>query len=189
MSVPYSAGPSPLHPIQRAAVRVVSIFACLVIPGIPRVAAEPPSGTNAIALAVPAPAPAAEELSLGDLFLKPVGPRGLEFSERARALVGKKVRMQGFMVRQSTPIPYAFLLSPAPMTLHEREYGLCEDLPPNTVHVFLPRSAKPVTPFVRGPVAAEGLLELGVQEEPDGRIATVRLRVEAGPSANPKNQP
>ncbi len=117
------------------------------------------------------------ELSLGELFRRPVGPRGLEFSDRARELSGRTVRMSGYIARQAIPIPFAALLTPRPITLHEREYGLAEDLPANIVHVFFARSAQPFLLRSQSPVTLTGVLEIGPHEEADGRISQVRLRV------------
>ena len=114
-------------------------------------------------------------LAFTNLYVMPIGPRGLEYAESVRTLVGKRVRFDGYMVRQASPIPYAILLSPLPLTLHEKEYGLAEDLPPSSIHVFLRKSSTPFLRPIRGPLSVEGTLELGPREEGDGRISNVRL--------------
>ena len=86
------------------------------------------------------------------------------------------------MVRQAQPVPWAFILSPVPQSLHEREYGLCDDLPMTAIHVFVPRSSQPMVPRLNGPVAVTGILELGGHEEADGRVSTARIRI-LGPVA------
>jgi hypothetical protein len=181
------------HPIIRRAVRVS--FACLV--GLPALtasmrAAEGPANsrrvpaqTNAApaetaAAAAPLPplppAPTGvTDLKFSELCRLPVGPLGLEFTDRARALDGQKVRMLGYMIRQSQPSPWKILFSPVPMTLHEKEYGFAEDLPPTVVHAFTERHATPIVPFTPGLLLLTGRLELGNRTEPDGRISSVRL--------------
>jgi hypothetical protein len=118
------------------------------------------------------------EFHFRDLFRSPAGPAGLEYSARAQALAGKPVRITGYIVRQSQPIPWAFLLSPIPQSLHEREYGLCDDLPVTAIHVFLPRSAQPLPPRYSGPVSVTGILELGGKEEADERVSVARIRIQ-----------
>jgi len=151
----------------------------------PAVTVESPGTTSA-----PASAPSAAvvpeapispdgvtELSFRGLFRFPAGPAGIDYTERARALAGKKVRITGYMVRQAQPVPWGFILSPVPQSLHEREYGLCDDLPMTAIHVFVPRSSQPMVPRLNGPVAVTGILELGGHEEADGRVSTARIRV------------
>lgn len=114
-------------------------------------------------------------LSFTNVYKSPIGPRGLEYAAPLRQAEGKQVRFEGYMVRQASPIPYTLLLSPLPLTLHEKEYGLAEDLPASTLHVFLRKSSTPFLRPIRGMVAVEGKLELGPREEGDGRISNVRL--------------
>src|SRR6266540_5578994 len=59
------------------------------------------------------------ELKFRELFCQPIGPRGLEFSEKLRQLDGRRVRILGYMVEQGQPAPHCLLLSPLPMKLHE----------------------------------------------------------------------
>lgn len=118
------------------------------------------------------------DFSLDRLYVQPAGRRGLEFTAEARELNGKRVRLTGFMVRQTQPIPWCFLLSPVTLTLHEREYGLAEDLPATALHVFFPRVLPPVLPWERRPLIATGVLSLGNREEADGRISSARLQID-----------
>lgn len=113
-------------------------------------------------------------------FFKPIGRRGLEYTDELCALDGHRVRVVGYVVRQSRPLPGVCLLAPYPQTLHEGEWGLAEDLPPATVHVLLCESEKDqiVLPW-RGPVMLTGVLNLDNRLEPDGRVSTVRLQLES----------
>lgn len=128
---------------------------------------------------LPPPPDGVIDFSLERLYLSPAGRRGLEFTPEARQLDGKRVRLTGFMVRQTQPVPWCFLLSPISLSLHEREYGLAEDLPPSTLHVFYPRSLPPVLPWERRPVVVTGIFSVGNREEADGRISAARLTIEA----------
>src|SRR5436190_3112155 len=71
--------------------------------------AGPPATTR---IEKPRKSPAASgfvELKFEDFFASPVGPRGLEFTEKVRSLDGKRVRIVGFMVRQEKPSPGVFI--------------------------------------------------------------------------------
>ncbi len=114
---------------------------------------------------------------MGELFHRPTGPRGLQLSEKAKRLAGRRVSMAGYMVRQTAPTPYTLLLTPVPLQMHEREYGLADDLPPDTVQVHFLRGPQPLLPHVTGAIQVEGILELGPMENPDGRITHVRIQV------------
>lgn len=123
-----------------------------------------PAGTNGIV-----------HLAFTNLYKTPIGPRGLEYTDTIRSAVGRRVRFEGYMVRQASPIPYSILLSPLPLALHEKEYGLAEDLPASAVHVFLRKSPTPFLRPIGGLVAVEGMLEIGPREEGDGRVSHARL--------------
>jgi hypothetical protein len=118
--------------------------------------------------------PGVTELALGELF-GPIGDRGLEYSEKARALDGKPVRILGYMVSQDQPVPGTILLAPFPFQLHETEYGFAEDLPASLVHVLVPSQRDSAVPYTPGLLLLTGDLSIGPREEPDGRISTVRL--------------
>jgi hypothetical protein len=127
--------------------------------------------------ALPPPPSGVTDLDFGELF-GPIGARGLEYSPKARALDGKRVRMLGYMVSQDAPVAGMLLLAPFPFQLHETEYGLAEDLPATLVHVRVPDRADAVVPHTPGLLLLTGELSLEPREEPDGRISNVRLRLE-----------
>lgn len=139
-------------------------------------AASLPTRQIAKAKAAPPEATTPVDLPIEEIFRRPIGPRGLEYTEKAKGLVGRTVRVSGFMVRQTAPVPFSLLLTPLPMQMHEREYGLADDLPANTIHVSFSRGPFPVIPHTRHPIAVEGVLELGPIEEADGRLSHVRVR-------------
>ena len=120
------------------------------------------------------------ELPFGKLLVMPIGPAGLELSTDAKKAVGKPVRIVGHMVRQMQPIPWTFLLSPVPQSLHEREYFLCDALPASAVRVHMPKGPQPIVPYRPGLVAVTGILTTEGPEESDGRSSAARLVVRPG---------
>jgi hypothetical protein len=112
-------------------------------------------------------------------FFGPIGDRGPEYSEKLRALAGRRVRLVGFMAREQVHAPGVFLLTPWPVVVEST--GLCyyEDLPPNTVHVVAPGSLEQPLPYRPGRLALIGTLEIGPRLEADGRNSTVRLILDA----------
>ncbi len=92
-----------------------------------------------------------------------------------KKLAGQRVRVLGFMVRQTRPAPGTVILTPYAMATHEGEYGLCDDLPPSTLFVHVPKYADLAVPFTPGPLLLTGTLELGPRQESDGRVSHVRL--------------
>ena len=117
---------------------------------------------------VPAAPEGVSDLQFNEFFKNPVGPKGLELTPRLLELSGKRVRILGYQVKQSRPTPWTMMLAPMPLVSNEVEFGLAEDLPPNVVRVFLPRSHQPLTPHSPGLFLLTGLLEVGSREEPDG---------------------
>jgi hypothetical protein len=115
------------------------------------------------------------ELSFSDLYVKPVGPGGLAFTAKAKALDGQRVRVLGFMVKQTRPSPGVLILSPYAMSTHEGEYGLCDDLPPSVIFVEVPKFKDIAVPFTSGPLMLTGRFEIGRREETDGRVSFARL--------------
>ncbi|MBL9135030.1 MAG: hypothetical protein JNK85_04140 [Verrucomicrobiales bacterium] len=166
---------------------LVAAFSCLEGTAIAESGEQSPSGggsPDAQEVAAHPPSPRQDssgvtEVEWSDFFKMPVGPRGLEFTEKLRDLDGKRVRLLGYMVRQGQPSPWKILLTPLPCSTHEREYGLAEDLPPQTVHVFVDRSSPPVVPFTPGPLLLTGVLSIGNRDEADGRVSSVRLQLDA----------
>ncbi|HEY5894688.1 MAG TPA: hypothetical protein VIT91_15815 [Chthoniobacterales bacterium] len=125
------------------------------------------------------PAPAGvTDLKFGEFFKSPVGPRGLELTEKLQSLNGKHVRMLGFMADDDMALPNQMLLTPVPMTLHTSEYGYCDDLPAAIVTVHVNSATAKVLPHTPGLLLLTGKLSVGNQEEKNGRISIVRLTIE-----------
>lgn len=125
------------------------------------------------------------ELKFTELYKLPVGPRGLELTEKVRALAGKRVRVLGFMVRQAKSAPGLVMLSPYELTTNENEYGLSDDLPPAIIFVEVARYEDVSVPFTPGPLLLTGTLEVGRREEADGRFSEIRLRLDEPATASP----
>ena len=124
---------------------------------------------------LPAPASGITAIKFGEFFQMPVGPKGLEPSDKLTALNGKKVRLVGYMVREETPTPGRFLLSPLPVSLGDEDESLSDDLPPSTVFVLLQNSKDHGTPFIPGLIKLTGTLEVGSKDDGGDRISAVRL--------------
>jgi hypothetical protein len=124
-----------------------------------------------------------------DEFFLPPGRRGLEFTEKARSLEGKRVRIEGFMVRRCNHVPGQVMVAPRPVTLHEHEMGFADDLPMATVFVIAPTHDRFTLPYVRVPLAVEGTLELGNRVEPDGRVSSIRIVLDGEPGSYTQDAP
>jgi hypothetical protein len=118
------------------------------------------------------------DLKFREFFRLPIGPRGLEPSEKLIALAGKRVRIVGYMARQETPIEDAFVFSPVPVTLGDEDESLADDLPASVIFVHADQAAGRTIPFHPGLLRLTGTLSLGAQEETDGHVSTVRLQLD-----------
>jgi hypothetical protein len=119
------------------------------------------------------------DLKFEDFFSSPVGPRGLELTEKVRSLDGKRVRIVGFMVRQEKSYPGVFIMAPLPVQTDEDHYGAGDDLPPATLYVLVPGHSNEVVRYQKGLLRLTGVLSLGAHEEADGRMSTARLALDA----------
>lgn len=124
------------------------------------------------------------DLLFRDFYKMPVGPRGLEPTEKLVRLNGRQVRMRGYMAHQEIPMAGIFVLSPLPVEMGDEDDSLADDLPPSVVFVHLDGQSPRPVPHVPGIVQATGVLSLGPREEPDGHVSHVRLLVDtAQPNA------
>lgn len=127
---------------------------------------------------IPPLPPGVTELKFSEFFVSPIGPLGLEFTEKLSGLEGKRVRMLGYMVRQEGGLPGKFLLTAIPVQLHDHDSALADDLPPAVVHVTVPTCLDRAVPYAPGLVLLTGTLNVGPREEADGRISIVRLALD-----------
>ena len=138
-------------------------------------------------------------LTFDDIFKKPYGPRGPEYSEKALSLAGKRVKLEGFLVSYKVLHTAGHLLKftelvhggcilvPVPVQVTPAEYAECDDLP--ACAVFLRESAHINSP-PRAPLygAVTGIFELGMGKEADGRTSWLRLSVDSLEPATPHVQ-
>jgi hypothetical protein len=121
-----------------------------------------------------APPAGVSDVKFADMYHLPVGPAGLESSERLRALDGKRVRVVGYMVCQASPAAGSFILAPLPVDIGDDDEGLADDVPPTAIAVRLPSSL--VVPHMSGLLRLTGRLELGLHEDSgSGRVLGVHL--------------
>ena len=161
---------------------VAPLLLSLAIWSVPlsaQVKASPPgTGLKPAAPALPRLPAGVAELKFGDFFVTPVGPRGLELTDKLRQLDGQRVRILGYMVRQEESAPGSFLLAPIPAQVHEHDNGLADDLPASTLHVLSPSHGGQVVPHTPQLLLLTGTLQIGNRPEPGGRISTVRLTID-----------
>jgi hypothetical protein len=135
------------------------------------------AGTAGASTAPGQAAPA--DLSFRDFFRLPVGPKGLEPTEKLLSLNHKTVRLQGYLVDEEEPLPGLALMTPVPTALAELADGPADYLPPATLYIHLQsKHAKKFVTHRPGLWTAVGRLELGGKHEPNGRVSYVRLIVE-----------
>lgn len=100
-------------------------------------------------------------------------------SAKIRALAGQRVRLVGFMAEMELPIPGAFYLVPEPVECDEAGGGTA-DLMPTSVLVLSESARGQVVPHVPGALDVTGVLEVGNQPGPGGRMSALRLRLDHG---------
>ena len=128
----------------------------------------------------PSAQPESVRLRMTEFFQFPVGPKGLQISSSLREAQGKRVSMQGYVVQQEVAAPGQFLLTPRPVQMSQHADGEADDLPPSTVAVSLPAEQQDwIVAYTRGLVEVVGVLDVGRQEGPDGRVTWVRLQLDS----------
>ena len=128
----------------------------------------------------PSAQPESVRLRMTEFFQFPVGPKGLQISPSLREAQGKRVSMQGYVVQQEVAAPGQFLLTPRPVQMSQHADGEADDLPPSTVAVSLPAEQQDwIVAYTRGLVEVVGVLDVGRQESPDGRVTWVRLQLDS----------
>jgi hypothetical protein len=142
---------------------------------------EPGAGTASVGR-LPQSLPITE-LKFRDFYRLPLGPRGLELTDTVRALEGQTVRIVGYMAQYGHATPGTLLLTSYPVKMDDCHYGLADDLPPQTLHVTVPRLAGQKIAFRRGPLVLTGRLEVGPKDQPDGRNFAVRLVLDEATAA------
>ena len=119
------------------------------------------------------------DLKFQDMYKTPIGPKGLEPSERLLSLNGRKVRLVGFMVTQEESKPGGLILTPMPVNLGDEDESLSDDLPGNAVFVHLAgKYADKAVPNLQGLLHMTGTLSVGAFEEADGHVSSIRLELD-----------
>lgn len=129
-----------------------------------------------------APPAGVSELKFADIFKLPVGPKGLEPTDRLRSLDGKRVRIVGYMVQQEAPVAGSFLLSPLPVTAGDEDESLADDIPASAILVQLPNAKGDIVPGMPGLIQVAGILHVGATEMPaNDRVAAAHITLDARP--------
>ena len=136
---------------------------------------------HAVAAPNSVPAPFST-LKFGDLYKMPVGPEGLEPSETLLNLANQRVSMLGYVVAQTPILPGRIILSPLPISIDNEDESLADDLPPTVVFVHFDPANPVITQLLDHPsgtlLKVRGVLSVGQQEEADGRVSNIRLKIE-----------
>ena len=118
------------------------------------------------------------ELRFDEFYKMPVGPRGLEPTEKLRSLHGKRVRILGYMANMQLRGNRQMLLAPVPLKAQPLEYGQADDIPATHVLVRVPGNAAVPVPYTPGLLLFTGRLTVGGRSL-DGENAFVRLLLDA----------
>jgi len=160
--------PNPTRPSDPTTARAWAHLAQVTAQTLKRAAAD--------STTVPQELAVLPELSFNEFF-GPIGPEGLEYSDKIRALAGRRVRVRGFIVQQTERAPGLFLLTGWPVKVDTRADCNETDTPPAMIHVLVPGAEK-ILPYMPGPRVLSGMLELGPRTEADGRISVARLTLD-----------
>lgn len=138
-----------------------------------------PPASLAVQGQLPAPQPGVTELKFREMLKMPIGPKGLEPTDKLLSLDGKRVRLVGYMAGQEESAKGVIILTPMPVSLGDEDESLSDDLPGNSVFVHLtPRYADKPVPNMQGLLQLTGTLQLGPQDEADGHVSAIRLTLD-----------
>lgn len=124
-------------------------------------------------------APEVHVLELQALYVQRGG--SLVFSPELEKLRGERVRVRGYMVRMEDGPRGAFYLATRPIEQDESGAGT-GDIPVHSLLVKVPGAAAAEIPWRPVLVEVVGTLEVGREEDDDGRVSSVRV-ILAEPSA------
>lgn len=144
-------------------------------------AVKPPASLTVTKQLGAAPA-GVTDLKFRELFKLPVGPKGLEPTEKLAGLDGKRVRIIGYMVQQDPPIAGGFMLSPLPVAAGDADDAYADDIPASAIFVTLPKGAGVIVPPLAGLIQLTGTLRVGAREMTGaGRVAPAVLELDGAP--------
>ncbi len=118
------------------------------------------------------------ELRFEEFYKSPVGPRGLEPTEKLLSLNGKRVRLLGHMAAMTLRNNRQFILSPLPLKAQPLEYGQADDIPAAHALVKAPGNPAEKIRHTPGLMLLTGRLSVGARSL-DGENAFVRLLLDA----------
>ena len=120
-----------------------------------------------------------QSLGFSEFFKRPVGPYGLEPTQKLLSLSGRPVTLTGFAVQGLGRAEGPWILSPVPMRLGDEDESLSDDLPSSIAHLEgLSQNLQEGFRNCLGKLAITGTLGLGPRREADERISYVRVRVD-----------
>lgn len=132
--------------------------------------------TAAIIATLPPLASDMTDLAFNEFFKMPIGPHGLEPTEKLLNLNNKRVRVLGYMAEEEEPTPGLFMLAAQPVSVAEKADGMADDLSAATLFIRMPdQDAGKMLAHRSGLWVLTGTLQLGNEEEANGRTSFVRL--------------
>ena len=117
------------------------------------------------------------ELKFNEFYRMPIGPRGLEPTEKLLSLHGKRVRILGFMGNIRLRNNRQMIFAPVPLKAQPLEYGMADDVPAAHILAKVPGNPAEPLPYTPGPMLLTGVLSVGAKSF-DGENAFVRLLVD-----------
>lgn len=133
---------------------------------------------NEVARDLPPLPEGVSELRFDEFYKMPVGPRGLEPTEKLLSLNGKRVRILGYMANMQMRGNRQMMLAPVPLKAQPLEYGQADDIPATHVLVRVPGNAAQAVPYTPGLLLLTGKLTVGGRSL-DGENAFVRLLLDS----------
>jgi hypothetical protein len=119
-------------------------------------------------------------LSFQAFYQSPIGPQGLVLNAQVLSLQDQWVRLSGYRVKTDSPTVGWFLLAPLPNQTSPEEEGDANDLPANTVLVWLdPAQQETPVPNDGGPLTLAGRFHWGAALAPDGQTYWFSLQLPA----------
>lgn len=130
-------------------------------------------------VSLPPPPEGVTDISFNEFFKMPIGPRGLEPTEKLLSLNNKRVRIVGYMAKEDDPNPGLFMLAALPVSVGEKADGMADDLPAATLFVHMPpQDAEKILTYRPEAWVLTGTLQVGNKEEISERVSVVRLIME-----------
>lgn len=117
-------------------------------------------------------------LHFGDLLQHPIGPHGLEITQKAKSIHGQNVRLRGYMVKSEEDSIGQFYFAPLPIQLSEHADGPANDLTASAVLVKLdPSQANWAISHKAGALVLEGILRIERHEDAQGTVSWFQLQL------------